>query len=105
MPHPLTVHETRLASSAVDEAAHSRFSRRLSAIRLALAGGLVALLVLAAGYGLVPAPLAWALGVIGVGAFVALVVVHDRVEQARRVAAAHVLLSREALDRHARRWD
>lgn len=69
-----------------------------------LAAAIVAVLVLAAGYGLIAAPVAWTLGVLGVTAFVALVAWHDRVEHRRRVAAAHVQVSQASLDRHARRW-
>jgi predicted ATPase len=105
MPDLLTLHTARRAASATAEVALARTSRRLSQARLALAATMVALLVMAAGYAMIAAPLAWTLGGLLAGAFVALVVWHDRVEHRRLVAAAHVQVSQAALDRHARRWD
>jgi hypothetical protein len=105
MSAPASVHQSRRTSFATAETRLARTSRQLSRARLTLAAALVALLVVSAGYGLIAAPLAWTLGGLGVAAFVALVVWHDRVEHRRRVDAAHVRISQAALDRHLRRWE
>lgn len=80
-------------------------SQRFSRTRLALAALVIVLAVLTGGYGTLPAATGWTLVALGVGLFVALVVAHDRLERHRRIAVAHVSVSREALARLDREWD